>query len=248
MDLNDLIIKEKTPQVMTSKFSQIGNSHCLRCDAKQTQKRFHEYVKLINSIEHFTLGEYLPTVLQKGDQPNYIESLDPEGIPVISTLTIQDMEINTEFCRFISEDEYSNISDVKKPKNNDILLTVDGGTSIGKPVLFTLNQDYAIDSHVVILRPVGIDPRALVYLLASPMGQIQFQKAESGASGQTSVTEEDIRRFVFPRLKAKDLLTIINEMDKRREEIKKIKEQLESVKMDAWVSFNNDFSSKTKKK
>lgn len=34
--------------------------------------------------------------------------------------------------------------------------------------------------------------------VASPIGQLQFNRAESGASGQTSVTEEDLRRFRFP--------------------------------------------------
>jgi hypothetical protein len=81
-----------------------------------------------------------------------------------------------------------------------VLLTVDGGTSIGKPVLFDLSGDWAVDSHVAILRPVGLDAALLVYLLASPLGQLQFQRAESGASGQTSVTETDLRRFRFPHL------------------------------------------------
>jgi len=28
---------------------------------------------------------------------------------------------------------------------------------------------------------------------------MQFRRAESGASGQTTVTEDDVRRFIFPR-------------------------------------------------
>ena len=62
-----------------------------------------------------------------------------------------------------------------------IVLTVDGGTSIGKPSLFTLVEDFTVDTHVVIIRPKEISPLAVVYLLASPLGQMQFRRAESGS-------------------------------------------------------------------
>ena len=69
---------------------------------------------------------------------------------------------------------------------------------MGNPALFESDDDFTVDSHVCILRPDGLSSLALVYLLASPLGQMQFRRAESGASGQTTVTEDDIRRFVFP--------------------------------------------------
>jgi hypothetical protein len=199
----------KMPLVMTASLSLISRSHTLRCDAKQAETRFAAFDKFISSIEHFYLGDYLPAPFVKGSQPKYLETLEPGGVPVINTLSIQQLSIRIEQCRFIAQEDFDVIEDDRKPRLNDVLLTVDGGTSIGKPVLFDLEGDYAIDSHVAILRPAGLDPRLLVYLLASPLGQVQFQQAESGASGQTGVTEEDIRRFRFPFLDQNDAREVV---------------------------------------
>lgn len=111
-------------------------------------------------------------------------------------------------CRYITEEDFDDIPENRRLKRDDVLLTMDGGTSIGKTAVFNFTGNYTIDSHVAILRPHGISAKALAYLLASPLGQLQFKKAESGASGQTSVTEDDLRRFVFP----KSLLTNIEEL------------------------------------
>jgi len=129
-----------------------------------------------------------------------------------------------------------------------ILLSVDGGTSIGKTVLFDLEGNYTIDSHVTILRPVGIDPLVIVYLLASPMGQLQFQRAESGASGQTSVTEDDIRRFKFPLKNKKILEEEVINIDKIKKEIEAEKKRLDDKLKKSWIDFSNNLLKKESKK
>jgi hypothetical protein len=95
-----------------------------------------------------------------------------------------------------------------------VLLTVDGGVSIGKPLYFDGSGDFTIDSHVCILRPQGVSALGIVYLLASPLGQMQFRHAESGASGQTAVTEEDFRRFIFPLSVLDHLDDIVADMER----------------------------------
>ena len=156
-------------------------------------------------------------------------------------MSIQRLQIIVDACRYISEEAYDEIPDNKNLKNGDVLLTMDGGTSIGKSTVFELEGDYTIDSHVAILRPVGISPRALVYLLASPFGQLQLNKSESGASGQTAVTEEDLRRFVFP----KSLLGIIEELseqlDNKRKKIAIKRNAIDKEEEDAWNKFVVDF-------
>jgi hypothetical protein len=196
---------------------------------------FDEY---ISSVDHFYLGDYLPDAFIKGSQPKYLETLEPNGVPVISTLAIQQMSIRIDQCRFIAQEDFEIMDDDRKPKHKDVLLTVDGGTSIGKPVLFDLDDDYAIDSHVAILRPVGLDPRMLVYLLASPLGQLQFQRAESGASGQSGVTEEDIRRFRFPSMSDEAVESIVTSIERSREELADLAAQLKEKEYQVWKEFN----------
>lgn len=229
--------RKRTPIKLTSSLSLISKSYTLRCDARQAEMQFLEFDKFISSVEHFNLGDYLPKPLVKGNQPHYIESLEPEGVPVISTIIIQRLGIQKELCRYITFEDFEAMDDNLKPKKNDILLTMDGGTSIGKPVLFDFDEEYAIDSHVAVLRPLGIDPRYVVYLLASPLGQIQFKRAESGASGQTSVTEEDIRRFRFPSIENEQVITLIEEFQKMRSEISRITNELTKKEEQTWISF-----------
>lgn len=147
------------------------------------------------------------------------------------------MSINVEDCRYISEEDFNNLSPSRVLKINDVLLTMDGGTSIGKPVLFELEGEYTVDSHVAILRPKGISPKALVFLLASPIGQLQFQRFESGASGQTAVTEEDLRRFVIPKSAIAKLEDYIDQLAEERKRIESERIKLEQDEAKMWESF-----------
>jgi len=119
---------------------------------------------------------------------------------------------------------------------------MDGGPSIGKPVVFGLDGDFTVDSHVAILRP-NIEPRAVVYLLASSLGQIQFQRAESGASGQTSVTEEDVRRFRFPSLPADTFREVIERFDSERAEVARMRAELKKRERESLDQFQAELAS-----
>ena len=226
------------PIVQTTKLSSVANSHSLRCDAKQAERRFDIFTSRVTSVDHFHLGDFFPNPFIKGTQPSYLEAPEADAVPVVNTLSIQRLSINTEDCRYISLDSYNNLSNEKKLQADDVLLTVDGGTSIGKPVLFDLEGDYSVDSHIAILRPVGISPKIIVYLLASPFGQLQFQQAESGASGQTAVTEEDIRRFKFPKVEMKKLTDLVKELDEDRSKIIQAREKLAVEEQRVWGKFN----------
>ncbi|MBX2997123.1 MAG: hypothetical protein KF893_01335 [Caldilineaceae bacterium] len=232
--------QETFPIVRESSLVLISKSHTLRCDAKQAEKRFVIFDQLIEQVDFFQLGEYLPDPFVKGSQPSYVESLDSVGIPVINTLSIQDMAINLETCRYISEEDFAILDENRKLRSGDVLLTMDGGTSIGKPALFNIEDDFTVDSHVAILRPVGIEPMAIVYLLASPLGQMQFQRAESGASGQTAVTEYDVRRFRFPKVQVKTLSGLVEELNSAREAILREKENLRQRERASWEQFNRN--------
>ena len=162
----------------------------------------------------------------KGIQPNYLDQPNDESVPVVNTLSIQKLSLNAADCRHITREDFEALSYERRIKKNDVLLTVDGGVSIGKPYRFDLEGDYTIDSHVVILRPKIIEPLSLVYLLASPLGQAQFRKGESGASGQTTVTEDDIRRFVFPSKILGSIDKISEDAESKRQDILREREAL----------------------
>lgn len=197
------------PKAFTSSLGLIATNYAYRCDAKFADSAVLNVLNNVQRSGFFILGDYLPEPFVKGVQPDYLDQPTDDSVPVVSTLAIQNLSVREADCRHIAREDYENLNEERKLKKGDVLLTVDGGVSIGKPCHFEFDSvDYTIDSHVVVLRPHNLTSIALVYLLASPLGQMQFRRAESGASGQTTVTEDDIRRFVFPRT----LLSSIDEM------------------------------------
>lgn len=232
----------KTNQVaasaFTSSLSLIATNYAFRCDAKFADTAVLDVLKKVESAGYFALGDYLPQPFVKGIQPDYLDQPTDDSVPVISTLAIQNLAIKERDCRHIAREDFEGLSDERKLAEGDVLLTVDGGVSIGKPCLFDLKSDYSMDSHVVVLRPEGLSSLALVYLLASPLGQMQFRRAESGASGQTTVTEDDIRRFRFPSalLKSIDKTAAHIEAERRRIATQRAKLQAEETAL--WKSLD----------
>jgi hypothetical protein len=167
-------------------------------------------------------------------QPDSLDQATDDSVPVINTLSVQNLAIRVADCRHIAREDFDALSCERKLRANDVLLTVDGGVSIGKPVLFDLSGDFTVDSHVVILRPAGLSALALVYLLASPLGQMQFRRAESGASGQTTVTEDDVRRFIFPRSILTEIDTLAAKIESERKQIIEDRRELDRREAAIW--------------
>jgi hypothetical protein len=222
------------PKTFTSSLGLIATNYALRCDAKYADSEFLDVEKKIRTKGFFELGDMLPTPFAKGSQPDYLDQPIEDSVPVINTLCIQNLAIRVEDCRHISREDFEALSSERQLKKGDVLLTVDGGVSIGKPVLFELTNDFTIDSHVVILRPVELSPLALVYLLASPLGQMQFRRAESGASGQTTVTEDDVRRFIFPRSLLKTVDEVATQIELERKKIAGQRRELDQKEVSLW--------------
>jgi len=238
-----------------SSLSTVAASLTLRCDAKQVEPRFLELDALLQRSESVRLNDYLPETFVKGKQPTYIEDpQDQEYAFVVSTLAVQTLRINPASCRFTSTDFYGNAGSARQLKDGDVLLTMDGGTSIGKAAVFNKAEFAAalglepeevsatVDSHVAILRPRGISPLALAYLLTSPIGQLQFQRAESGASGQTAVTEDDVRYFRFPKFSHEALETAVASLRKALTAANEQVRAAEAQQRDAWAKFEAGLS------
>ena len=208
-----------------SSLELIGSHYALRCDAKLADEEFRELEHQIRQAPFRELGDFLPNPFVKGIQPEYLEEQTEDSVPVVNTLSIQNLSLNPLSCRYIARSTFDEISDDKKLAKGDVLLTMDGGVSIGKAVLFSFEEEMAIDSHIVV-RPEGISPMSLTYLLASPLCQKQFRQAESGASGQTSVTEDDVRRFIVPSSLLERIDRIASEIDDMRSRIQVKRDRL----------------------
>jgi hypothetical protein len=226
-------------RAFTSSLSLIATNYAFRCDAKFADPAVLDVLKKVESAGYFMLGDYLPQPFVRGIQPDYLDQPADDSVPVINTLAIQNLAINEQNCRHIAREDFEALNGERKLREGDVLLTVDGGVSIGKPCLFDLKGDYSIDSHVVVLRPKGLSSLALVYLLASPLGQMQFRRAESGASGQTTVTEDDIRRFRFPSALLKSIDQTAAHIEAERQRIAAQRAKLQAEEMALWKALDD---------
>lgn len=226
----------------------VARNPTLRIDAKQAAPSCIQLEALLDGIDTFFLNEVLPAPFAKGRQPHYLDDNADEGALVINTGAVKPLGVVFGLCRRISADEYEELPDSRKLQNGDVLLTTDGGTSIGKAAVFTpppledralAECGFTVDSHVAILRPQGISPMLLTYLLCSPMGQLQFQRAESGASGQTAVSEEDIRRFRFPRVAPAVFDAACNSFKNALDTARRLEAEAYKTRQDGWDAFQD---------
>ena len=228
MGLEDERVKKMSGyKAYWSSLELISSHYALRCDAKFANIEFAKRESEIRKGAFLELGEFLPGPFVKGIQPRYLEYPSSESVPVVNTLSIQNLELNLLSCRHIDRSQFDELDDNRKLRKGDVLLTVDGGVSIGKAVCFEFDESMTIDSHIVALRPEGLSPLSLTYLLSSQLCQEQFRRAESGASGQTSVTEDDIRRFIVPTKLLDGIDQIAVEIHSRRAAIALRRQQLD---------------------
>lgn len=227
------------PRRCTSSLALVATSHALRFDAKYADPNWIKACDRVREAGHFQLGDFLPHPFVKGKQPVYMEPPADDAVLVVNTASIQRLAIHRSECKHISLEDYKALDPLRQLGLEDVLLTVDGGVSIGKPVLFDLDEPATMDSHVVVLRPAGLAPLSLVYLLASPLGQLHFRRAESGASGQTGVTEDDVRRFVFPREILATIEQTAKQIQKVRDEVAAKRARLDEEEEEAWSALGD---------
>lgn len=184
----------------------ISNRYCFRCDAKQEQSYFKKVLKILNKIKITEFEELFQGEFVKGKQPQYLSDPEEEGVPIISTLAIQDLCLVKEACKKIFYEVYEKIPNELKPMKSDILITLDGAVSVGKPLLYNEEEDYGIDSHIGIVRTKKekYDPEIVALILGSELCQAQFRMYESGATSH-SINEVELRKLKIPLLNKKEL-------------------------------------------
>ncbi len=231
------------PRAYTASLALVATSHSLRCDAKNANPEFLAALRSVQAAGAFSIGDFLPRPFVKGKQPSYLDFPTEDSVPVVNTASVRGLSIHVEDCRHIDMGAYDALDDARQLRPGDVVLTVDGGVSIGKVARVDMEGPATVDSHVVILRPVGLAPLALVYLLASPLGQLQFRAAETGSSGQTGVTEDDVRRFVFPRGVLDGIDLAVQRMEQARTNIEARRAALDQEEEQLWEALGELVSS-----
>ncbi|MDB0048057.1 restriction endonuclease subunit S [Burkholderiaceae bacterium] len=140
-----------------------------------------KWVKLSDVCERITDGSHF--------SPKTVD----EGFPYITVRDIDNDNINFESCKFVTKEDFSELSkNGCSPKLNDLLFSKDG--TVGKVALVSNDVDFVVLSSLAILTPKLnlINPSFLFYVLKSP----DFVNTAIGK--KTGVA---IRRIILKNLK-----------------------------------------------
>ena len=162
---------------------------------KEAFSTCEEYTKISDVCQHVTDGDHTPP--PKADN----------GIPFIMISNIEKAQINWKSTKYVTEDYYKAIGELRTPRKGDILYTVTG--SFGIPVIVDFDRKFCFQRHIALLRPnEKIAQKYLFYVLQTPHVYMQASKRATGTA-QKTVGLSVLRNITIPYCSTKKQIGII---------------------------------------
>jgi restriction endonuclease S subunit len=160
---------------------------------------FHPKYAALKKMQEKYAVERLENVCAEPIRRGKPSEYDEKGeIKIIKTVDLKSTHIDYDNCLKVSRtfvEQFPN----EQLKKNDILVSSTGYVSLGKVAVHDREEIVVVDRHVSVLRlKAGYDPYFVTYFLRSHLGQIQFEKWFSGASGQIDIWPDDLNQFILP--------------------------------------------------
>lgn len=119
-----------------------------------------------------------------------------EGIPFVVISNISSGKLNLSKTMYVPVDYYNNITDNRKPKQNDILFSVTG--SYGIPILIKEDKEFCFQRHIALIRVHSkISANYIYYVLKSQLVYNQATKVATGIA-QLTVPLSGLRTIKIP--------------------------------------------------
>lgn len=108
-----------------------------------------------------------------------------KGVPFVTISNFKNNRINFSDTMYVPESYYAKLDEQRKPKKNDILLSVVG--SFGIPVFIDFEQEFVFQRHIAILRPNPnlVDARYLYYQMCTRQFYAKCDAVALGAAQRT---------------------------------------------------------------
>ncbi|MEU7921931.1 restriction endonuclease subunit S [Micromonospora zamorensis] len=119
-----------------------------------------------------------------------------EGYAFLATPNIKNSEIDFENVNFVSEFRYRESPELQLTKG-DVLLTKDGFTLGTVNVVRNLPRPATVNGSIAVLRPFGIHPGFLRYVIASAITQAHIQAVKDGMD-VLHLFQRDIKKLPVP--------------------------------------------------
>ncbi|WP_424920237.1 restriction endonuclease subunit S [Streptomyces sp. wa13] len=120
----------------------------------------------------------------------------PDGYAFLSTPNIKGVDIDFDNVNYISEFRYRESPELQL-QEGDVLLTKDGFTLGTVNVVTKLPRPATVNGSIAVLRPFGIDPRFLRYVIASNAIQHHMWAAKNGMD-VLHLFQRDIKKIPLP--------------------------------------------------
>ncbi|MFD9207911.1 restriction endonuclease subunit S [Streptomyces sioyaensis] len=135
----------------------------------------------------------------------------PEGYAFLATPNIKNHEIDYRNVNYISEFRYEESPELKL-KEGDVLLAKDGNTLGIVNIVRDLPRPSTVNGSIAVLRPFGVYPSFLRYIIASDVIQGHISSVKDGM-GVPHLFQRDIKRFALPLPPESEQLRIASFLD-----------------------------------
>ncbi len=174
--------------------------------------------------------ENVTTYIQRGKSPKYSQNANCNF--VINQKCIRWNLLQIEFCKFVTNEFWNKLEDIRFLQSGDILWNSTGTGTIGRAYLYQGKElkKAIVDSHVTILRPKSkeLSSMFLYYFIRSPYIQYKIEKMQSGSTNQVELGRNEIKNTKINLPAIEEQKRIVEEIEKRfavANEVEKIVEE-----------------------
>jgi type I restriction enzyme S subunit len=148
-----------------------------------------------------------------------------EGVSFLTIGNISGGTIDFKGCRFVSNEYFDSLDEIRTPEHGDILYTVVGAT-YGRPVIVTTKRPFCVQRHIAILKPSRLmNSGYLLQLLSSPFIYSQATSSLTGTA-QPTVALRPLRSFLAPLPPLAEQHRIVAKVDELMALCDKLEQQL----------------------
>jgi len=169
---------------------------------------FGDYNTNPYGFKKFTISD-VSTEIKDG--PHVSPKYSDVGIPILSTRNVRPGRLVLDQMKYVSDEEYRNLTKRFKPKVGDILLTKGGTTGFAKVVNF--NWKFCVWVHLAVIRPNElITPIYLEHFFNCDFGYFQSQKYTRGIANKDLGLKRIAKiKLLLPPLELQNKFSVIVE-------------------------------------
>lgn len=216
--------KSKELKTFNIDLKSISSSETLRFSTRFHNTTTKKLMKVLNNIDTIDVKDVVYEH-DKGIQPTYKENGE---IPVIKIANLKNSFIDMSEMEQISIEDFENIEEIKKLKNNDIILCVTGKCSLGKLDIYESNEKMITTIDNFILRLTKeYNILFFTYFFRSILGIFQIERDYIGTTNQIHLYWDEIKKFKIPNISLSEQQRIVNKIKKELDKQELINNQIQ---------------------